>query len=141
MQFLAGRFGLPTTVLLAAVSTIGAGAAFVLHLPDITLFDAMARPFAASPVTAAVFLDCFPPILLFQASITIDIRRLIEDAVPILVLAVLAVLVTTGLIGWSVSTLSGEPLIPALLLGSIVWRRPTRPRSSRSSATWAPWRG
>ncbi|HEV2676272.1 MAG TPA: cation:proton antiporter [Aliidongia sp.] len=121
VQPMAGRFGLPTTVLLAVVgAAIGATAAFVLNSPDITLFDAVARPFAAPPVTAAVFLDCFLPILLFQASITIDIRRLIEDAVPILVLAVLAVLVTTGLIGWTVSTLSGEPLIPALLLGSIV---------------------
>ena len=49
-----------------------------------------------------------------------DIRRLLEDAAPILMLAVLAVLVTTGLIGWSVSQVSGEPLIPALLLGAIV---------------------
>ncbi len=108
-------------MLLALVGTaIGGGAGFVLQMPGITVFDAVARPFAAPPVTAAVFLDCFLPILLFQAAITIDIRRLIEDAVPILMLAVLAVLVTTGLIGWSVAALSGEPLIPALLLGSIV---------------------
>ncbi|HLZ65200.1 MAG TPA: cation:proton antiporter [Aliidongia sp.] len=121
VQPLAGRFGLPTTVLLALVGTaIGGVASFVLQSPDITLFDEVARPFAAPPVTAAVFLDCFLPILLFQAAITIDIRRMIEDAVPILMLAVLAVLVTTGLIGWSVSALSGEALIPALLLGSIV---------------------
>jgi CPA1 family monovalent cation:H+ antiporter len=121
VQPLAGRFALPTTVLLAVVGTaIGAAATFVLQSPNITLFDAVARPFAAPPVTAAVFLDCFLPILLFQAAITMDIRRLLEDAVPILVLAVLAVLVTTGLIGWSVSMVSGQPLIPALLLGSIV---------------------
>jgi CPA1 family monovalent cation:H+ antiporter len=121
VQPLAGRFALPTSVLLAVVGTaIGAAAAFVLNSPDITLFDAVARPFAAPPVTAAVFLDCFLPILLFQAAITMDIRRLLEDAVPILVLAVLAVLVTTGFIGWSVSLVSGGPLIPALLLGAIV---------------------
>ena len=120
-QPIAGRFGLPTSVLLALVGTaIGGGAAFVLNSPYITAFDAMARPFAAPPVTSAVFLDCFLPILLFQASISMDIRRLLEDAVPILVLAVLAVLVTTGLIGWTLSAVSGEPLVPALLLGSIV---------------------
>ena len=108
-------------MLLALVGTaIGGGAAFVLNSPDITAFDAMARPFAEPPVTSAVFLDVFLPILLFQASITMDIRRLLEDAVPILMLAVLAVLVTTGLIGWSLSQVSGEPLIPALLLGAIV---------------------
>ena len=121
VQPLAGRFGLPTSVLLALVGTaIGGGAAFVLNSPDITAFDALARPFAAPPVTSAVFLDCFLPILLFQASLSMDIRRLVEDAAPILLLAVLAVLVTTGLIGWTLSELSGEPLIPALLLGSIV---------------------
>jgi monovalent cation:H+ antiporter, CPA1 family len=121
VQPLAGRFGLPTTVLLAVVGTaIGGTAAFVLNSPDITAFDAVARPFAAPPVTSAVFLDCFLPILLFQAAITIDIRRLFEDAAPILMLAVLAVLVTTGLIGWTLSELSGQPLIPALLLGAIV---------------------
>ncbi|GGF21356.1 sodium:proton antiporter [Aliidongia dinghuensis] len=121
VQPLAGRFALPTSVLLALVgTTIGAAASFVLNSPTITAFDAVARPFAAPPVTAAVFLDCFLPILLFQAAVTMDIRRLLEDAVPILLLAVLAVLVTTGLIGWSVSMVSGEALIPALLLGSIV---------------------
>ena len=121
VQPLAGRFALPTTVLLAlAGSAIGGGAGFVLNSPDITALDAVARPFAAPPVTSAVFLDCFLPILLFQASITMDIRRLVEDAVPILMLAVLAVLVTTGLIGWTLSALLGASLMPALLLGSIV---------------------
>ena len=52
-------------MLLALVGTaIGGGAAFVLNSPDITAFDAMARPFAEPPVTSAVFLDVFLPILL-----------------------------------------------------------------------------
>jgi CPA1 family monovalent cation:H+ antiporter len=43
------------------------------------------------PINASVFLVVFLPLLLFHAALTIDVRELIDDAVPILTLAILAV--------------------------------------------------
>ena len=60
----------------------------------------------------------FLPALLFQAALTIDVRRMMEDAAPILLLAVVAVFVATGVIGLAPGPWRGA--IVCLLLGSIV---------------------
>ncbi len=45
---------------------------------------------------------------------------MMPDAAPILLLAVVAVFVATGLIGWTLSVVSGEAIAVCLLLGAIV---------------------
>lgn len=65
------------------------------------------------------FLVVFLPLLLFHAALTIDLRQILQDAAPILTLAVLAVFAAAAAIGVSLSYF-GVPLIAALLLGAVV---------------------
>jgi CPA1 family monovalent cation:H+ antiporter len=121
LQPLAGRLNLPYTVLLAVVGVlIGAAAAFLLQTPLTDAFNEVAELILDFPITSTGFLFIFLPILLFEAALTIDVRRLPEDAAPIFVLAVIAVLVTTGAVGLALWPVSGVPLVACLLLGAII---------------------
>ena len=62
----------------------------------------------------------FLPLLVFEAGIATDVRRVIEDAAPILLLAIIATLVTTAVIGLALWPLAGVPLVVCLLLGAVV---------------------
>src|SRR5271169_5464632 len=74
----------------------------------------------ALPVSSAVFINVFLPLLPFEAGIATDVRRVIEDAAPILLLAIVATLVTTAVIGLALWPISGMPLVICLLLGAVV---------------------
>ena len=97
--------------------------------------DVFADAFAALPVSSATFIYVFLPLLVFEAGIATDVRRVIEDAAPILLLAIIATLVTTAVIGLALWPLAGVPLVVCLLLGAVV---ATRPRSSPFFAVLAP---
>ena len=117
----AERLHLPYTVLLAIIGTAVAGlASFLFYTPLTDTFDYIAEPLAKFPVNSTVFLVVFLPLLLFQAALTIDVRELLEDAAPILTLAIVAVFVAAAGIGLTLSIVGGVPLVVALLLGSIV---------------------
>lgn len=121
IQPLAARLKVPPTVLLAGVGVgIGFLAAFLLATPLTDAFNDVVAPLVGMPVTSAIFLYVFLPILLFQASLTIEVRRMMEDAAPILLMAVVAVLVAAAVIGWGLNLLFGVPLLACLLLGAIV---------------------
>jgi monovalent cation:H+ antiporter, CPA1 family len=71
-------------------------------------------------LTPDVILILFLPALVFEGSIKIDVRDLLRDAAPLLVLAnvgvVLATLVTGYLVHWAI----GLPVLIALLFGAII---------------------
>ncbi|NDV85506.1 cyclic nucleotide-binding domain-containing protein [Aurantimonas aggregata] len=121
LQPVAARFQLPSTILLAGVGVaLGFVAAFLLQTSATDAFNGIVSPIVNLPVRSSIFLYVFLPLLLFQASIMIDVRRVVDDAVPILVLAVLAVVLAAAVIGFSLNVLFGISLVAALLLGSIV---------------------
>jgi monovalent cation:H+ antiporter, CPA1 family len=120
-QPVAARLRLPQSVVLAAVG-IGIGG-----LPALTAQLGVAGPlniradiFAELPVSSATFIYVFLPLLVFEAGIATDVKRTIQDAVPILVLAVVATLITAGAIGLALWPLAPVPIVVCLLLGSIV---------------------
>ncbi|MCC2666064.1 MAG: sodium/hydrogen exchanger family protein, partial [Geminicoccaceae bacterium] len=121
LQPLAARLNLSYTVLLALVGVlIGVAAGFLLGTPLTDVFNEVAELILDFPITSSGFLFIFLPILLFQAALTIDVRRLTEDAAPILVLAVIAVLATTFTVGFALRPLTDVPLVACLLLASII---------------------
>jgi CPA1 family monovalent cation:H+ antiporter len=67
-----------------------------------------------------VVLQVFLPILLFQAAIETDVRRLRENQLPVVLLAVPGLLATVGVAGAVVHFGLGLPWPTALLLGSIL---------------------
>ena len=59
------------------------------------------------PVNSGIFLYVFLPALLFQSSLTVDVRRLLDDAAPIFLLAVVAVVVAAFVIGLALAPVAG----------------------------------
>ena len=121
IQRLASRLALPASILFAMVGTaIGVLATFVLYAQPGGALASVARVFVDLPVTSETFLYVFVPALLFQSSLTVDVRRIFEDAAPIFLLAVIAVLVATAVIGVALWPIAGLSLVACLLLASIV---------------------
>ncbi len=71
-------------------------------------------------VTSEVILFVFLPALVFESALAIDVRRLIDDIAPILLLAIVGVLISTALVGGTMTTITGFSLVTCLLLGAIV---------------------
>jgi CPA1 family monovalent cation:H+ antiporter len=121
IQPLAARLKLPPPVLLAVFGiAIGAVSSVAAHSPLAGRFDGAARLFQELPVTSETIIYVFLPLLVFEAGITSDVRRILEDWAPILLLAIVATLVTTAAIGFALWPLAGVPLVVCLLLGSVV---------------------
>ncbi|HYB55323.1 MAG TPA: cation:proton antiporter, partial [Alphaproteobacteria bacterium] len=81
---------------------------------------AAAGLFAGLPVSSSTFIYVFLPLLIFEAGIATDVRRTVEDAAAILLLAVVATLVTTAVIGFALWPFARVPLVVCLLLGAVV---------------------
>ncbi|MFN3578104.1 MAG: cation:proton antiporter, partial [Tabrizicola sp.] len=118
---LADGLRLPYTVVLAIIGVlIGLGAAYLMqHEPAVAdlvpVMDGL-----EFGIRANVFLYVLLPTLLFQVSLGLNLRRMAEDWVPILVMAVVAVVVATFAIGLALQPFTALPLVACLLLGSIV---------------------
>ena len=120
-QPLAIRLRLPPSVLLAAIGVgIGAVPAVLDQLGLSRPIDAAAGLFAGLPVSSSTFIYVFLPLLIFEAGIATDVRRTVEDAAAILLLAVVATLVTTAVIGLALWPFARVPLVVCLLLGAVV---------------------
>ncbi|SOE46448.1 cation:proton antiporter [Orrella dioscoreae] len=119
MPPLAGRLKLPYSVLLAIV---GCALGYVVHVHDwaprvvadfldtLDLFE----------ISSETFLMVFLPVLLFETALAMNVRRLLDDLGPILMMAIVAVVVCTVVVGFTLSTISQYGLVVCLLLGAIV---------------------
>jgi monovalent cation:H+ antiporter, CPA1 family len=118
---LAARMRLPYTVILALLGIlIGSGALFFLRTELTDALNPVAEAILDLPIRSNVFLYVFLPTLLFQATLGMNLRRMLDDWVPILVLAVVAVVVATFSVGYALSLTSALPLAACLLIGAIV---------------------
>ncbi|WP_424929719.1 cation:proton antiporter [Amaricoccus tamworthensis] len=117
----AARVRLPYSVILAVLGImIGAGATFFLRTTLTDALNPVAEAILGLPIRSNVFLYVFLPTLLFQATLGMNLRRMLDDWVPILTLAVVAVVVATLSVGYALSWASTLPLAACLLIGSIV---------------------
>jgi monovalent cation:H+ antiporter, CPA1 family len=120
-QPVAVRLHLAPVVLLAVIgAAIGAVSTFLLRSSLSDRFDGIAASFVNLPVSSETFVYVFLPLLVFEGAITTDVRRMLEDAAPILMLAVVATVVATAVVGLALWPVSGLPLVVCLLLGSVV---------------------
>ncbi len=118
---LASRLRLPFSVMLAIVGILIAICAnFLLRTPLTDAFNEQAAAVIYLPIRANVFLYAFLPTLIFQVTLGMNIRRMLDDWVPILVLAVVAVVVATLVIGYALSLTGALPLAACFLVGAIV---------------------
>jgi CPA1 family monovalent cation:H+ antiporter len=118
---LAARLRVPYSVILAIIGIlIGAGALFFLQTELTDALNPVAEAVLALPIRSNVFLYVFLPTLLFQVTLGMNLRRMIDDWVPILMLAVVAVVVATLAVGYALYWASALPLAACLLIGAIV---------------------
>ena len=118
---LAARLRVPYSVILALLGVlIGAGATFFLQTELTDALNPVAEAILGLPIRSNVFLYVFLPTLLFQATLGMNLRRMLDDWVPILVLAVVAVVVATLSVGYALSWASALPLAACMLIGAIV---------------------
>ena len=120
-QPVAVRLKVAPVVLLAVIGVaIGAVSIVLVHTPLSARFGDFAGLFADLPVGAETFIYVFLPLLVFEGAINVDVRRMLEDAAPILMLAVVATIVCTAVVGFALWPIAGLPLVVCLLLGSVV---------------------
>ena len=118
---LATRLRLPYSVILAGLGIlIGVAASFFLRTDLTDALNPVAEAILGLPIRSNVFLYVFLPTLLFQATLGLNLRRMLDDWVPILVLAVVAVVVATLSVGYALAWASAWPLAACLLIGAIV---------------------
>jgi CPA1 family monovalent cation:H+ antiporter len=121
MPPLAPRVRLPLTVLLAA---IGCALGLLLgvigpSLPAGPLADFF-ESLRTMQLSSEALLSLFLPALLFEAALSTDLRRLLDDFGAVLLLAVIAVLVTTVVVGFGLSLATGMPAVVCLMVGAII---------------------
>ncbi len=120
-QPLASRLRLPHTVLLAGLGIgLGLVSQFTVFDVGLGLAGSLIAALGGFDIGAQAIIFLFLPILLFAAGLTVDVRRLLDDIAPVLLLAVVAVLVCTFMVGWALAAVSGQPLLVCLMLGAIV---------------------
>ena len=114
-QPVAVRLKVAPVVLLAVIGVaIGAVSSVLLHTPAGDRFDSIASLFANLPVGAETFIYVFLPLLVFEGAITADVRRMLEDAAPILMLAVVATIVCTAVVGFALWPIAATALALAV---------------------------
>jgi monovalent cation:H+ antiporter, CPA1 family len=120
-QPLAAYLKLPPPVLLGVVGVaLGGFPAVFSELGWSARSDPFADIFVELPVSSATFIYVFLPLLVFEAGIVTDVRRTLQDAAPILLLAIVATLITTAVIGVALWPIAGVSLVVCLLLGAVV---------------------
>lgn len=118
---LSERLKVPFSVVLAGAGIVVALFASSLRFySDIEFVAPIASTITSLPITSSVFMYVFLPTLLFQVTLRLNFKRIVDDVVPILSLAVVAVFMTTFFIGYALSFVSTLPLVVCLLIGAIV---------------------
>jgi CPA1 family monovalent cation:H+ antiporter len=118
----AERFRLPHTVLLA-IAGMGLGFLGSWIISTGTKLGALGDAFVGLDkleVETDMFLPLFLPPLLFNAGLTIDVRRLLDEVWAVLLLAIVAVLVCIAIVGGVVHLATGMDIVVCLLLGAVV---------------------
>ena len=118
---LADRFALPSAMLLAGLGMVlGFAISGLGHLPGMDPIGDLVSGLSMLGLSADAFLFLFLPPLLFTAALTIDVRLLFDELAAVLLLAVVAVVVATAVVGLALDAVTEIGLIACLLLGSIV---------------------
>ena len=113
IAMLANRLRIPYTVSLV----LGGLLLGVIHIPILSPLQPGHRP---DWLTPDVILILFLPALVFEGSVQLDLRELLRNSVPLLLLANAGVLLAALVTGTVVHWLIGLPVLVAILFGAII---------------------
>ena len=115
------RLNIPYTVLLATTGCLlGYSAEWGMDLQQLGVIHDFLASLNSFSISSDAVLFIFLPVLVFEAALGIDAHRLIDDIAPILSLAIIGLLISAFMVGYSLHWVSGVSLIVCLLLGAIV---------------------
>ncbi|MBB4001764.1 cation:proton antiporter [Aurantimonas endophytica] len=118
---LATRLRLPVSILWAAGgAALGFACHYSLQNPGGLLPVELATAIVDLPIGSSLFLYVFLPTLIFQSALEVDLHRVREDLLPILLLALVAVVVATFGVALFLWPIAGMSLLACLLLASLV---------------------
>lgn len=118
---LAQRLKLPYSVLLAlAGGALGLLIAVRDQMPENALVTDFLTALSSFHISSEAFLVIFLPALLFESALAIDVRRMMSDLAPILLMAVIAVVVCMLVVGFALASVTEYGLIACLMLGAII---------------------
>src|ERR1700754_3820381 len=98
MPPLAGRLKLPYSVLLAIVGCL-LGIVIHIHGWAPPVLSGMLDSLERFEISSETFLTVFLPVLLFETALSMNVRRLMDDIGPILMMAIVAVFLSTVVVG------------------------------------------
>jgi len=113
IAMLAKRLRIPYTVALV----VGGLLLGAIRIPLLSPLQSGNRP---DWLTPDVILILFLPALVFEGSVKLDLRELLRNSIPLLLLANAGVLLASFATGYIVHWLIGLPVLVALLFGSII---------------------
>jgi monovalent cation:H+ antiporter, CPA1 family len=113
IAILAKRLRIPYTVSLVC----GGLVLGTVRLPLLSPLQPGHRPDWLSPDVILIF---FLPALVFEGSVKLNVRELLRNSVPLLLLANAGVLIAASATGYLVHSLIGLPVLFGLLFGSII---------------------
>ncbi|MEZ5934225.1 MAG: cation:proton antiporter [Alphaproteobacteria bacterium] len=118
----AERLGLPlpTVIALTGLAIGGASVLSDVTFTSVTLdtYDAWFLDNLAIDSHSLLFI--FLPPLLFEMALAVDVRRLLEDLAVVMLMAVVAVVAATVMVGGALYAVSNLTLIACLLLGATI---------------------
>ena len=116
LQPLATRLSLPHSVLIAGLGiALGSVASATGAIGTGGPLSEFTHALTGGEIRSEAILHIFLPILLFEAGLHMDVRRMMDEMAPILTLAVVAVLVCSLVVGvalWGTSS-HGPAAVPA----------------------------
>ena len=121
LQPVARRLYFPFTVLLAAAGVVLG--VIVLVIPDKSsagIAGDFLHAIENLDITSEAVFFLFLPALIFESAMSINVRHLLKDIKPILMLAVIGLLISTFAVGFAMEAISGFGFVACLLLGAIV---------------------
>lgn len=113
IAMLAKRYRIPYTIALV----VGGLMLSFLRLPQLSPLDPSQRP---DWLTPDVILILFLPALVFEGSLKLNVRDLLRDSIPLLLLASVGVLLAAAVTGYVVHWATGVPVLISLLFGAII---------------------
>lgn len=112
--------GILVTALLGSIAILGVD----LYLPDLQLVGQM-RDLVASMQFSGSLLDGMLGLLLFAGALHVSIADLRKEAMPVLLMATLGIAISTAIVGFGFSWITGMPILIALVFGALI--SPTDP--------------
>ncbi|MDF7674795.1 cation:proton antiporter [Acetobacteraceae bacterium ESL0709] len=121
VQPVSKKIHMPDTVLIAIIGIVlGTVSSIIVNSMGLDLFEGAAETLISFPINSEGFLLIFLPLLVFQGAMNIDVRSLAHETATVLLLAVVAVVVSTATIGFALYPFAQQSLTVCLLLGAIV---------------------